>query len=109
MTEFVKRRARQFRQIGAEYGRDLAAALLMAVERGADRGVEHEMAQIVLREINAAAARLRAARLPELLVAAYERACRESCRTELLPVVAQRQLVAQRQRQAMQGAAARAA
>jgi len=100
MTEFVKRRARQFRQIGAEYGRDLAAALLLAVERGADRDIEHDMAQIVLREINAAVDRLRTARMPELLVAAYERACRESCRAQLLPVIAHRQ------RQAAQGARA---
>jgi len=91
MTEFVKRRARQFRQIGAEYGRDLAGALLLAVERGADRDAEHEMTHIVLREINAAVQRLRGARIPELLVAAYERACRESCREQLLPAIEQRQ------------------
>jgi hypothetical protein len=91
MTEFVKRRARQFRQIGAEYGRDLAAALLLAVDRGADREAEHEMAQIVLREIGAAVQRLRETGLPELLVATYERACRQSCREELLPAIARRQ------------------
>jgi hypothetical protein len=91
MTEFVKRRARQFKQIGAEYGRDLAAALLLAVEKGADRETEQAMAQIVLREIGAAVERLRAARLPELLVAAYERACRESCREQLMPAIEHRQ------------------
>ena len=98
MTEFVKRRARQFRQIGAEYGRDLAGALLLAVERGADRDAEHQMTQIVLREINAAVQRLRDARIPELLVAAYERACRESCREQLLPAIERRQAQADMRR-----------
>lgn len=90
MSELVRRRARQFRQIGAEYGRDLAAALLLAVERGADRDDEHEMARIVLREIDAAVGRFRAARLPDFLVATYERACRESCRAELMPAIERR-------------------
>ncbi len=98
MTEFVKRRATQFRQIGAEYGRDLAGALLLAFERGAGRGAEQEMTQIVLREISAAVQRLRDARLPELLVAAYERACRESCREQLLPAIARRQAQASMRR-----------
>lgn len=104
MGEFVRRRARQFRQIGAEYGRDLAAALLLAVDRGADRDVEQEMAQIVLREINAALQRFRSAHMPEFLVATYERACRESCRAELLPAI-ERRLAAARTVPAAQAAA----
>jgi hypothetical protein len=42
--------------------------------------------------------RLRDARLPELLVAAYERACRESCREQLLPAIARRQAQASMRR-----------
>ena len=92
MTEFVRKRATQMRQIGAEYGRDLAAALLLAVERDpADLAVERKMTAIVLREIGAAVQRLCDASLPELFVAIYERACRESCRVELLAAIAQRQ------------------
>lgn len=71
---------------GAEYGQDLAAALIRA---GRDLGTDQkrEMSRIVLREITAAVEGLRASGIPESHVEAFERACRRACRDELLRAV----------------------
>ena len=71
---------------GAEYGQDLAAALVQA-GRDLDTGRRRQMSKIVLREIAAAVEDLRAAGIPQAQVDAFERACRQACRDELLRAV----------------------
>ncbi len=71
---------------GAEYGQDLAAALIRA-GRDLSKDQKRHMAQIVLREIAAAIDDLRGAGIPEPQVRAFERACRHACRDELLRAV----------------------
>jgi len=73
------------RRIGLEYGRELAAALLLATRRNdADTGMTRRMAQIVVREIAAAVAKLQAAALSDEVVATYERAARDGVGEGLL-------------------------
>ena len=75
----------RFRLLGAEYGRDLAAALVLASARsGEDRATVRAMARIVLREIAAAVDKVRDASIPAPLAKAYEQACRASVRSELM-------------------------
>ena len=71
---------------GAEYGQDLAAALIQA-GRDLDKDQKRQMSQIVLREIASAVGDLRADGIPERQVEAFERACRQACRDELLRAV----------------------
>ena len=73
------------RELGAEYGRELAAAFLLAIRKGArDRALQRQMGQIVVREISIAVDRLRLAAQPASAVAAYEAACRAACSDVLL-------------------------
>src|SRR5688500_11673607 len=82
--EFDKR-LRSYAGAGAQFGADLAKALLLAVSRGGgDREAKAHLSAIVMREILAAVERLRELGVPALLVQAYERACRRACRDELL-------------------------
>jgi hypothetical protein len=75
----------EVRRQGGEYGRELAAALLLASSRGdADRALKAEMARIVLRQISAAVETLEDAAFPAHLVGLYESAAREGVRDELL-------------------------
>jgi hypothetical protein len=70
---------------GAEYGQDLAAALVLAVRRSAaDYHAKRQMAEVVLREILDSIDRLRAAGVPNVSIGAYEWACRAACRDTLL-------------------------
>jgi len=72
-------------ELGAEYGRELAAAFLLAIRKGATgRTLQRQMGQIVVREISIAVDRLRLAAQPASVVAAYEAACRTACRDVLL-------------------------
>ena len=74
----------EIEQSGYEYGKELAAALVLASHRArGDLATKREMAQIVLREIGAAVQALRGSSAPLLLVAAYDRACRAGVREEL--------------------------
>ena len=69
---------------GYEYGSELAAALVLASHQiETDLETKRQMAQIVLREIEASVVALRATRTPLVLVSAYEQACREGVRGEL--------------------------
>ena len=69
---------------GYEYGSELAAALVLASHQvETDLEIKRQMAQIVLREIEASVVALRATRTPLVLVSAYEQACREGVRGEL--------------------------
>ena len=70
---------------GADYGRELASALVLAVSRGrGDRVEEKAMTRVVLREIRRAVDWLRESGLESALVDQYERACRLACKDELL-------------------------
>lgn len=74
----------EIEQSGYEYGKELAAALVLASRRAhGDRVAKREMAQIVLREIGASVEALRVSSAPLLLVAAYDEACRTGVREEL--------------------------
>lgn len=74
----------EIQQSGQEYGKELAAALVLASNRiGADTAAKREMAQIVLREIDSAVETLRKSSAPLLLIAAYEQACRAGVKEEL--------------------------
>jgi hypothetical protein len=75
----------EFRQHGSEYGRELAAALVLASSRGnADRALKAEMARIVLGQIESAVRTLEDAAFPSDLIALYESAARQGVRDELL-------------------------
>ena len=85
MAENIEAQAGALRTQGAELGRDLACAFILAtVDRPADRDAKRQMGQIVLREISAAVRGLRDAGLAETLVAAFDSACRQACREQLL-------------------------
>ena len=71
---------------GAEYGQDLAAALIRA-GKDLDQEQKRQMSKVVLREIAAAVEALRASGIPERQVGLFERACRQACRDELLRAV----------------------
>ena len=74
----------EIEQSGLEYGKELAAALVLASNRtGADVETKRQMAQIVLREIDSAVDTLRKSPAPLILIAAYEQACRAGVRDEL--------------------------
>jgi glutamine synthetase type III len=74
----------EIEQSGLEYGKELAAALVLASNRtGADIEAKREMAQIVLREIDSAVETLRKSSAPLILIATYEQACRAGVRDEL--------------------------
>ena len=76
--------AEEFSRLGRERGQELAAALLLASNRGnADRALKRQMAQIVLRQIEAAVQRLRDTGVPADLSEAYERNARRGVRDEL--------------------------
>jgi hypothetical protein len=63
---------------GDDFGRELAAALVLAGERsGRDRGLMREMTAVAANEIRKAVAWLREGEIPERLIADYERACRK--------------------------------
>lgn len=88
MAQDIEAQAVSLRESGTALGRDLAAAFVLAtVDRPADRDSKRQMARIVLREISSAVENLRAAGLPESLVGAFEHACREACRRELLGAI----------------------
>ncbi len=74
----------EVRRLGSEYGQELAAALVLASSRGADRALKRQMARIVLGQIAAAVERLKGASFPGALTEAYERAAREGVHDELL-------------------------
>lgn len=75
----------EVRRLGSAYGRELAAALVLASNRGnADVAVKRQMTRIVLREIDAAVGKLRYASFPTELTALYERAARDGVRNELM-------------------------
>ena len=74
------------RQSGAEFGQDLAAALIVA-GKGLDRDAKRRMSQLVIREIAAAVQNLRDAGIPATAVESFERSCRDACRDELLRAV----------------------
>ena len=74
----------EVRRIGTEYGRELAAAMVLASSRGnADRTLKRQMAQIVLDQIEATVQELKAGAVPADLVQIYQRA-RDGVREELL-------------------------
>ena len=73
------------RRIGADYGGQLAAALLLASDHGAaDRALKRRLAQIVLSQIEAAVRDLRSTGLPDHLLRIYEQAARDGVRDKLL-------------------------
>jgi hypothetical protein len=75
----------EVRRLGGEFGRELAAALMLASGRGnADRALQRQMARIVLRQIAVAVEKLEKAAFPAELTALYKRAAREGVRDELL-------------------------
>jgi hypothetical protein len=75
----------EVRRLGGEFGRELAAALVLASGReNADRALQRQMAGIVLRQIAVAVEKLENSAFPENLVKLYERAAREGVRDELL-------------------------
>lgn len=76
--------AQRTHRLGREFGQDLAAALVLASGRDANRNVKREMAQIVLRQINAAVERLAGSDFPPVLIEAYKQSAREGVRDELL-------------------------
>jgi hypothetical protein len=78
-------REQQVRRLGNAYGRDLAAALVLASSQpGADRGLKRQMSQIVVREIDAAILKLRKGAFPAELTEIYARGAKEGVRDELL-------------------------
>ena len=78
-------RFEEVRRLGGEFGRELAAALMLASNRAnAERALQRQMARIVLRQIALAVEKLENAAFPADLVALYERAAREGVRDELL-------------------------
>ncbi len=67
-----------------EFGRELAAALVLAGERaGRDRQMMREMTAVAAREMRKAVEWLREGALPERLVEDYEHACRKGFQTTL--------------------------
>jgi hypothetical protein len=77
-------RFQEVRRLGGEYGRELAAALVLASSRTADRALKRQMARIVLRQIAAAVEKLKNAAFPAELTLVYERAARQGVHEELL-------------------------
>jgi hypothetical protein len=74
----------ELQQRGDDFGRELAAALILAGERaGRDRDLMREMTAIAAREMRVAVDWLREGNLPERLVNDYERACRNGFRSAL--------------------------
>lgn len=75
----------EVRRLGAQYGQELAAALLLASSRGdADVALKRQMARIVLREIGSVVAKLSDSSFPAHLVAVYENAARAGVRDGLM-------------------------
>ena len=71
--------------IGHEDGRELAAALVLASNRGkAERALTQRMAQIVLDQIEIKVRHLTNTRLAPILIQNYERGARHGVRDELL-------------------------
>lgn|SRR6188508_2119720 len=71
--------------IGHEDGRELAAALVLASNRGkAERALTRRMAQIVLDQIEIKVRHLTNTRLAPILIQNYERGARHGVRDELL-------------------------
>ncbi len=75
----------EVRRLGSEYGRELAAALVLASSRpDADVTMKRQMARIVLREIGTVVRQLKDASFPVELAALYESSARAGVRDELL-------------------------
>ncbi len=69
---------------GYSFGRELAAALVLAGDRfGRDRQAMREMTAVAAREMRKAVEWLREGELPDPLVADYERSCRTGFQTTL--------------------------
>ena len=69
---------------GNEFGRELAAALVLAGDRAErDHQVMREMTAVAAREMRNAVEWLRGSGLPEQIVADYDRACRKGFQAEL--------------------------
>lgn len=84
MSEAVEMRLSELQERADEFGRELAAALILAGEEGGrDRGLMREMTAVAAREMRAAVDWLREGGLPVALVADYERACRNGFQAEL--------------------------
>jgi hypothetical protein len=67
----------ELEQRAAEFGRELAAALMLAGEQcGRDRAMMREMTAVAAGEMRKAVDWLRQGELPEPVVADYEAACR---------------------------------
>ena len=76
---------KEVRRRGNEYGRELAAALVLASSRGnPDRAMKRQMAQIVLDQIEPAVEALKNGAFPERRIQIYERAVRSGVHEELL-------------------------
>jgi len=76
--------AQEIQKLGREFGRELAAALVLASEQaGDDRNLTRQMARLVLLQIEGAVRKLRDAAFPRDLLAVYEKACREGVHAEL--------------------------
>lgn len=71
------------RREGGEYGQELAAALVLARTRGADRALQRQMARLVLLRIEAAVEKLKDTSSTEL-VEAYERSAKKGVHDELI-------------------------
>lgn len=68
----------ELEQRGDDFGRELAAALVLAGEKaGRDRNLMREMTAVAANEMRKAVAWLREGELPAKLIAEYERACRK--------------------------------
>jgi len=79
---------RELHRIGKDYGKELAAALVLASSRdGADRALKRQMAQIVHKLIEGAVRDLTNIAFPIDLILIYERGVREGVREELLKSV----------------------
>jgi hypothetical protein len=74
----------EIRRLGGEYGEELAAALVLASNRGADHALKREMARLVLYRIEGAVEQLRHAAYPDALLAVYEQAVRKGVHDELV-------------------------
>ena len=74
----------EFSRLGWEYGRELAEALLLASRRGnANRALKQAMTRIVIRQIDAAVARLRKTGVPPDIGETYQQNARRGVRDEL--------------------------
>jgi hypothetical protein len=68
----------ELEQRGDDFGRELAAALVLAGEHaGRDRSLMREMTAVAAHEMRKAVGWLREGALPDRLIADYERACRK--------------------------------